>query len=76
MGIINAYLTRETVRYFCVVLAMVIGIYLIVDFLEKIDDFLEAGVPLSRFLCYLIYKSPFVFTQMAPVRVFVNDVFF
>ena len=72
MGIINAYLTRETVRYFCVVLAMVIGIYLIVDFLEKIDDFLEAGVPLSRFLCYLICKSPFVFTQMAPVGILLS----
>ena len=37
MPIIYQYLTREIIRYFAFVMAVVIGIYLVVDFFEKID---------------------------------------
>jgi lipopolysaccharide export system permease protein len=49
------------------VLIMVIGIYIAVDFLEKVDDFMEAGIGLSRMVTFFIYEIPFIISQIAPV---------
>lgn len=49
------------------VLIMVIGIYVAVDFLEKVDDFMEAGIGLHRMFTFFIYEIPFIISQIAPV---------
>ena len=45
MSIISRYIVREILRYFSLILLAVVGIYLAVDFFEKIDNFMESGVP-------------------------------
>lgn len=72
MSIISKYLSREIARYFLVVLAMVVGIYVVVDFLEKIDDFMEAGLPFSKTLSFLIFKIPFIIAQITPVAILLS----
>lgn len=67
MTILFRYVAREIFTYFFIVLAAVISIYVAVDFIEKIDNFMEAGVPASRCVVYLLYKLPFIFVQIAPV---------
>lgn len=67
MLIINAYLTREIYKFFCLLLAVVLGVYLIVDFFQKLDDFFEAGLPISRALVYFALKMPFIVAQVLPV---------
>ena len=48
MSIIYKYLIREIFKIFGIVLALVIGIYVFLDFIEKIDNFMEAGLPFSK----------------------------
>ena len=67
MPIINKYLIREVLKYQIVILVMVIGIYIAVDFFEKIDDFLEKGLPFSKALSFFLYKTPFIVAQITPV---------
>lgn len=67
MSIISRYLTREILKLFVIILTMVIGIYVIVDFFEKVDDFLEKGVPLIRALVFFSLKTPFILAQILPV---------
>lgn len=67
MTILFRYVAREVFTYFFIVLAAVLSIYLAIDFIEKIDNFMEAGVPASRCVVYLLYKLPFIFVQIAPV---------
>lgn len=67
MTILFRYVTREILLYFSIVLAAVLSIYVAVDFIEKIDNFMESGVPVGRCLVYLFYKLPFIFVQIAPV---------
>jgi lipopolysaccharide export system permease protein len=43
------------------------SIYVAVDFIEKIDNFMEAGVSAGRCLVYLMFKLPFIAVQIAPV---------
>ncbi len=69
MSIINRYLTREILKYFAIILAMVIGIYVAVDFFEKIDDFMESGLPLSKALTFFLFKTPLIVAQIAPVGI-------
>jgi lipopolysaccharide export system permease protein len=67
MPILHRYLLHELMRFALIVLTVVVGIYLAVDFFEKIDDFIEKSVPLSRSAAYFAYKLPFVAAQVAPV---------
>jgi len=67
MTIIVKFISGEIIKYFSMVLIMVIGIYVAVDFLEKVDDFMEAGIALSRMLTFFVYEIPFIISQIAPV---------
>jgi len=67
MNLIVRYISTEIIKYFSLVLIMVIGVYLAVDFLEKVDDFMEAGVGLHRMFTFFIYEIPFIISQIAPV---------
>jgi len=67
MTILYRYVTKEILLYFSIVLVTVVSIYLLVDFIEKIDNFMESGVPAIRCVLYLAYKLPFIFNQIAPV---------
>ncbi len=67
MTILYRYVTREILFCFAIVLVAVLSIYLAIDFIEKIDNFMEAGVAASRCLIYLVYKLPFILVQIAPV---------
>ena len=70
MYIIYKYLNREIFKNFGIILVVVISIYLAVDFFEKIDDFMEAGLPMSRAVSFFLYKIPFVVAQIMPVGLF------
>ena len=69
MPILYKYLSREIFKYFTGVLGMVVFIYLVVDFLEKIDDFLEAGLPFFQVFLFFLFKIPFIVAQITPVGV-------
>jgi len=58
MSIIDRYLTREVAKYFCIILATIIGVYIIVDFFDETDIFLESGLSFSNALFYFISKMP------------------
>ena len=67
MSIVDRYLIREILRMGAIVLVMVVGVYLAVDFFEKVDNFLEKSVPLDRALIYFTYKLPFIVAQVMPL---------
>jgi len=69
MPIIYKYLTKEIFKYFAIILAMVVSIYIAVDFFERIDDFMEAGLSISKVFSYLIFKTPFIVAQIIPVSI-------
>jgi lipopolysaccharide export system permease protein len=69
MSILDRYLIKEIIKYFAIVLVAGTGIYLIVDFFENVDKFLEAGVTIGRMFQYLQLKIPLVFAQITPVGI-------
>ncbi|OGP57322.1 MAG: LPS export ABC transporter permease LptG [Deltaproteobacteria bacterium RBG_13_49_15] len=67
MPIIYQYLVKEVTKFFGIILATVVVIYLAVDFFEKIDDFIEAGLPTTKAFYYFFLKIPFIIAQIMPV---------
>jgi len=67
MSIISRYLHYQFVKYFSLILLVVLGLYTMIDFIEKIDDFIEAQLPLSLALQYFLLNMPFVISQITPL---------
>lgn len=72
MTILSRYIVKEIVKHFGIILIVVTGIYLTVDFIEKIDNFMEVKVPFSRALLYFAYKLPLIIIQITPVGVLLS----
>ncbi|MCD6224609.1 MAG: LPS export ABC transporter permease LptG [Deltaproteobacteria bacterium] len=69
MPIIYKYILKEIIKFSGIVLGVVTGIYLAIDFFEKIDNFLEAKVTISKAFLFFILKIPFIIAQVLPVAV-------
>ncbi len=67
MKIIGRYVIREIVRYFGIILLIVLGVYLTVDFIEKVDNFIEAALTWQRAFLFFICKIPLILVQLTPV---------
>ena len=69
MYILHKHIAKEIVKNFTIILAIVTGIYLIVDFFERIDNFMEAGAPMGSAIWFFLLKLPFIISQVLPVAV-------
>ena len=69
MTIIDKYLTRESLKCLTIVLAVVVGLYIIVEFFNKADNFMEAGLSIARLIRYLQLKLPHIVVQIMPVAI-------
>jgi lipopolysaccharide export system permease protein len=67
MTTIHRYIYKELGRYLIMVLASVAVLYLVVDFFEKADRFVKAGLGTGRTIAFFAYNLPFVMAQIAPV---------
>lgn len=70
MSIIDRYITGEILKYFCIIFVAIVGIYLIVDFFDEIDVFLESGLSFPKAFFYFISKMPVA--QFIPVSVLLS----
>ncbi len=51
-----------------------IGIYLIIDFFERVDEFMAKDAPLIDLISYYVYKVPFIASYMTPQSVLLATV--
>lgn len=77
MKLIDKYLVRQYITTFLFILGIVLIICLVVDVVEKIDDFLEKDPPLAEIM--LDYYPNFIYywgSLLAPICVFLAVIFF
>jgi len=67
MTILNRYVVRAILLYFFLVLSLVMGIFVAVDYLGTMDEFIASKISLWRALFFVLLKLPFVTTQLIPV---------
>lgn len=74
MKIITRYITYEFLRYFASCLFIFLFLYLVIDFIQKIDNFSEAEVSAGFAFLYFIYKIPRIIVEMIPVAALISTI--
>lgn len=74
MKIMTRYLLRYFARMLTLCSTAFIGIYLLIDFFEKVDDFIDHQASLWDYLSYLLNSVPFILSQILPLAVLTSVV--
>nr|MDA8165772.1 LptF/LptG family permease [Desulfobacteraceae bacterium] len=74
MKLLDRYLLGQFLRNLALVLSSLVAVYLLVDFFDRIDNFLEHGKPLSLAIKYFLLKIPLIFDQIMPVCILLAGV--
>ena len=67
MKLLDRYLIGQFCRNFSLVLSALLAIYLLIDFFERVDNFLAAELGMGVAIGYLLLKIPLIFEQIIPV---------
>lgn len=69
MRIVDRYLTSLFLRQLALILATLVSLYGLIEFIERVDDFIEQGAVLRHYLRYPLSKLPMMATQTLPMAV-------
>lgn len=69
MKLLHRYILQGFFRIFGLALATFVGIYLLVDFFEKVDQFLANNATIGQYVGYFLVKIPLIATQVTPLAV-------
>ncbi len=69
MTVIHRYIIANYMKYFAIVLVMVVLIYLAIDFFSRVDRFLASPVSGYDTALYFVYKLPLIVSQITPIGV-------
>jgi lipopolysaccharide export system permease protein len=73
--ILDRYIIRQFLLVFFFGLLAFIFIFIIIDMMEKLDDFIDAQVPTSTIVQYYIASIPDIVKLMVPVAVLLSALF-
>lgn len=71
---LDIYIINQFFRNIVTIMGALIVIYLLIDFVEKYDNFMEKGKPISMVLKFFFLNIPFILDQMGPVCVLLAGV--
>ena len=60
------YVCAEYLRFFLFSLVLFLGLSLLVDFFDRLDNFIKYGASVSATIRYFVFKIPLFVTQAAP----------
>lgn len=72
--LLNRYILSQYFRIFGTVAAGFAAIYILIDFFEKIDNFMEAGKSMGTVLHFFLLSIPFIIDQLGPVLILLSGV--
>jgi lipopolysaccharide export system permease protein len=70
--ILEHYIGREFLKILAISLATFLVIFLLVDFFERLDRLVNAGLGLGGFTTYILLKVPFALSQVLSPAVFLG----
>jgi lipopolysaccharide export system permease protein len=69
MTCLHRYWLREFARFFSVIQALILVLFVVIDYLSRMDKFLDSGISLIHALWYVVLKLPFMFVQLTPAAI-------
>ena len=74
MKLLNRYILGQYIRQLITATVALVALYLLVDFIEKFDNFTQAGKPLSLALQYFALNIPAIIDQLGPVLILLSGI--
>jgi len=74
MTLLNRYILGQYIRQLITVTVALVALYLLVDFIEKFDNFTQKGKPLWLALEYFTLNIPAIADQLGPVLILLSGV--
>lgn len=63
---LHRYWLREFFKLFGVIQTLILVLFVVIDYLSRMEKFLESSISLSHALWYVLLKLPFMFVQLTP----------
>ena len=74
MKILHRYIVTEFLKIFAITTIAFIGIFMLVEFIDRISEMVEKNVPFSESMAFFFYKIPSVFSMVSPIAVLLSVV--
>ncbi|THB79421.1 MAG: YjgP/YjgQ family permease [Desulfobulbaceae bacterium] len=74
MQLLTRYIIGQFIRYFLTINLAFVAMYLLIDFFEKYDSFLETDKSLGVVLKFFMLNIPFIVDQLGPVLTLLSGV--
>jgi lipopolysaccharide export system permease protein len=74
MSLLDRYLFRQYAKNLLLVMAVLMTIYVLIDFFERIDDFTEAGESLALTAEYFLLKIPQIIERLMPIIILLGGI--
>ena len=75
-SLLDRYLIAGFLKIFALSLLCLTGLYLVVDFFDRIENLLKAGAPLWTSLRYFLYKLPLLISRVVGFAALFSTLFF
>ena len=74
MILLDRYLFKQFAKYMLLVMAVLVTVYLLIDFFERIDDFVENQKSLALAVKYFALKIPLIIEQLTPIIILLGGI--
>jgi len=75
MHTLHTYIFKLFIKNLFLALVALIGLFLVIDFFDRVDHIIENEVPFSIALQYFLYKIPLTLSLMLPIAVLISTLF-
>ncbi len=69
MSCLQKYWTKEFFRFFVLIQTLILVLFVFIDYLSRMDKFLNSDLTLIGGLGYVFLKVPFMFVQLTPASI-------
>ncbi len=74
MTCLHRYWLKEFFKLFFIIQVMILVIFVFIDYLSRMDEFLKSDITLLRGLWYVVLKLPFMFVQLTPASILLGAI--
>jgi len=71
---LHKYWLREFIKFFFIIQLMILVLFILIEYLSKVDNFINADFSLIRGVGYVLLKVPFIFVQLTPACILLASV--
>lgn len=69
MYCLHKYWVKEFFKFFLMIQALILVLFVFIDYLSRMSQFLNSDLSLTAALGYVLLKLPFMFVQLAPAAI-------